>query len=159
MHIAIRVLLGVSALCAGFSALAQQPIIYPAKGQTAEQQASDDAACVAWAKQSTGVDPAVIAQAPPVAAAQTGPAVGGGQRIRGAARGAAGGAILGEIIDDDAGKGAVVGTMAGGARARQQRAQQQAQQQTQQQTQQQQQIDTYNRAYGACMDGRGYTVK
>lgn len=163
MHIAMRAVLGVSVLCVGFSVSAQQPIIYPAKGQTAQQQASDDAACITWAKQSTGIDPAAIAQAPPVAAAQTGPAVGGGQRIRGAVRGAAGGAIIGEIVGNDAGKGAatgaVVGTMVGGAKARQQ---QQAQKQTQQQqaqTQQQQQIDTYNRAYGACMEGRGYTVK
>jgi len=45
--------------------------------------------------------------------------------------------------------------MAGGHRARQN----QAAQQQQVQGQQQQQLQTYYRAYGACMEGRGYTIK
>jgi hypothetical protein len=45
--------------------------------------------------------------------------------------------------------------MAGGRRARQN---QQAQNQ-QAQSQQQQQINTFYRAYGACMEGRGYTIR
>jgi hypothetical protein len=45
--------------------------------------------------------------------------------------------------------------VAGGARARQnQRAQQSSAQ-----SQQQGSMDTYYRAYGACMEGRGYTIK
>lgn len=165
----IRVLLIVPVLGVTFPALAQQSIVYPAKGQTVEQQASDDTECHAWAKQSTGIDPAAIAQdsaAPP----SPGPtSEAGGERLRGAARGAAGGAIIAEIADDDAGKGAgvgaVAGVMAGGARARQkQAAEQQAQQQQQAeqqqlQAQQQQQMSTYYRAHDACMEGRGYTVK
>jgi hypothetical protein len=51
--------------------------------------------------------------------------------------------------------GAVVGTMAGGRRARQQ----QAAQNQQAQAQQQELIQTYSRGYGACMEGRGYTIK
>jgi hypothetical protein len=45
--------------------------------------------------------------------------------------------------------------MAGGRRARQN---QDAQNQ-QAQAQYQQQINTFYRAYGACMEGRGYTIK
>jgi YMGG-like Gly-zipper len=136
---------------------AQKPIVYPAKGQSAQQQQKDDGECYVWAKQSTGIDPAVVAQTPPQQ--QTGPATGGGERVRGAARGAVGGAIIGEIANDDAGKGAgigaVAGTMAGGRQARQN----QAARNQQAQAQQSQTINTYYRAFGACMEGRGYTIK
>jgi Glycine-zipper domain len=136
-------------------ALAQKPIVYPAKNQSAEQQKKDDGACQSWAKQNTGIDP-VTASAPPPQ--QTGPAVGGGERVRGAARGAVGGAVIGGIAGDagkGAGIGATVGVMAGGANARKN---QEAQNQQAQQ-QQQQRLATYYKAYGACMEGRGYTVK
>jgi hypothetical protein len=136
-------------------AAAQKPIAYPAKGQSAEQRQKDDAACMAWAKQNTGVDPVAASQPAPQ---QTGPATGGGERVRGAARGAVGGAVVGGIAGDagaGAGIGAAAGTMAGGARARQN----QAAQNQQAQQQQQQALNTFNRAWGACMEGRGYTVK
>lgn len=137
--------------------LAQQPIVYPAKGQSAQHQQKDEGECHVWSKNSTGIDPAALAAAP--APAPPGPAAGGGERLRGAARGAAGGALIGEIASDDAGKGAgigaVAGTMAGGRQARQN----QAAQQQQGQSQKQQQINTYYRAFGACMEGRGYTIK
>jgi hypothetical protein len=45
--------------------------------------------------------------------------------------------------------------MAGGRRARQQ----QAAQNQQTQAQQQNLVQTYYRAYGACLEGRGYTIK
>lgn len=150
----MRISIGVAGLCMAFTAMAQKPLAYPAKGQSAQQQGSDEGACYAWAKQNTGIDPAVVAP-PPQA---TGAAVGGGERAGGALRGAAGGAIIGGIAGDageGAAIGAVVGTMAGGRRARQN---QQAQNQ-QAQAQHQQQIDTFYRAYGACMEGRGYTIK
>jgi len=128
-------------------ALAQKPIIYPAKGQSAEQQKKDDGACLSWAKQNTGIDPAVASAPPPQ---KTGPAVGGGERLKGAA----GGAVIGGIAGD-AGTGAAVGTVVGGAKARRnQKAENQQAQQQQQQT-----LATYYKAYGACMEGRGYTVK
>ena len=136
-------------------ALAQKPIIYPAKGQNAQQQKKDDGECLAWAKNNTGIDPAA-ASAP--APQQTGPAVGGGERVKGAARGAVGGAVIGGIAGDagtGAGVGAAAGVMAGGARARKN----QAAQNQQAQQQPQQALNTYFKAYGACMEGRGYTVK
>ena len=41
---------------------AQQPIVYPSKGQSAQQQAQDTTECQTWAKQTTGVDPVALAQ-------------------------------------------------------------------------------------------------
>jgi hypothetical protein len=137
------------------AASAQKPIIYPAKKQSAGQQKKDDTECLAWAKTNTGIDPAIASQ--PVQQ-ETGPAVGGGERVRGAARGAVGGAVVGGVAGDagtGAGVGAAAGVVAGGARARQkQRAQNEQANQQQQQT-----LATYYKAYGACMEGRGYTVK
>ena len=83
---------------------------------------------------------------------------GGGERVRGAARGAAAGAVVGGIAGDagtGAGAGAAAGVVAGGARARQNQRAQNAQAQQQQQDT----LATYYKAYGACMEGRGYTVK
>lgn len=154
---------GLKAAVSGFAlaaalspaaAVAQQPIYYPAKGQSAQQQNRDRGECQVWAQQATGINPAALA--PPASApAQSGPAVGGGERIAGAARGA----ILGEIAGGHGGEGAVVGAMVGGARARKNQAAQQQAQQQQAQSAYASQINTYNRAVGACMEGRGYTVK
>ena len=131
-----------------------QPVAYPAKGQSSQQQQQDQAACQSWAKSNTGIDPSTVAATPP----PSGPAVGGGERVAGAARGAAGGAVVGAIAGD-AGKGAAVGaaagTMVGGSRARQNRRNAQASAQAQNQGA----MDRFNQAYAACMSGRGYRVK
>lgn len=135
------------------TAFAQKPAVYPAHGQNTEKQSSDDGACYAWAKQNTGIDPAVVAQQAPPPQGPT------GARVGGAARGAAAGAIIGDVAHDDAGQGAAVGAtagaLAGGVRSRRQHA---AQAQATQNTKSSE-MDTYWRAYGACMEGRGYTVK
>lgn len=140
------------------AAAAQQPIFYPAKGQSQQTQSNDTAQCHNWATQNTGVNPAALAQN---AANQPPPPGPSGQRLGGAARGAAGGAAIGAIAGD-AGKGAaagaIVGTMAGGARQRRQAAAAQEQQQATQQ-QASQQMATWNRAVAACMTGRGYTAQ
>jgi hypothetical protein len=153
--VSIIVAAGFALLPSGASAQ-QKPIVYPAKGQSASQQTKDDGECYSWAKQSTGIDPAMVAANPPPA--QSTSTFGGGQRVQGAARGAAGGAVIGAIAGDagqGAGIGAVVGTMAGGRQARRD----QAASQQQAQSQQNQVVDTYFRAYGACMEGRGYTIR
>lgn len=131
-------------------AWAATPIAYPAKGQGPQQQKKDEGECHTWAKGNTGIDPAKVAAAPTPA----GPAVGGGERVAGAV----GGAVVGGLIGGDshgAATGAAVGMVVGGAKARQN---QQAQQQASQ-AQAQGSLDTFNRAYGACLEGRGYTVK
>jgi hypothetical protein len=143
----------VATLVLSTPAWAQKPVVYPAKGQNAAQQSADQTQCQAWAKQSTGIDPAAVSAAPPPSTAPQ------GERARGALRGAAGGAVIGEIANDDAGKGAGVGAaagvLAGGARARRnQAALAQQAQESKSQT-----LNTYYRAFDACMQGRGYTVK
>ena len=144
--------------------LAQELVIFPAKGQTPEQMEKDKYDCYTWAKQQTGFDPMQAQQPTQAPAAQ--PAAPTGERIKGAARGAAVGAVVGEIANDDAGKGAgagaAAGTMVGGMKTRQSRrnqAQAQQQQAQQQTAATDQQRSTYNRAYSACLEGKGYTVK
>lgn len=158
---AIATGVGIAALIAAFcltsGAWAQAPIIYPSKGQTPDQQAADEGQCHAWAKQQTGIDPAMLAAEP----APTAPSAYGGQRARGAARGAAGGAAIG-AISGNAGEGAAIGAIAGGmmggrrARMAQAEGMQRAQAA---QAGKQQQLQTYYRALSACMVGRGYTVQ
>ena len=154
----------VAALMLITEAWGQQVIVYPAKGQSQQQQNVDTADCQLWAKQNTGVDPVVVAQQmanqpPPQQQQQQ-----QGNVARGALRGAAVGGILGGI-GGRGGEGAAVGAVVGGVRARRnEQAQQEAQQQQyaqQQQAQQQQAggaIATFNRAFAACMQGRGYTI-
>jgi len=147
MHRFIPALIAVALVAFATVSVAQKPSVYPAKKQTAEQQKKDDGECVAWAKKDTGIDPVAASQPAPQ---KTGPAVGGGERLKGAA----GGAVIGGIAGD-AGAGAAVGTVVGGAKARQnQKAQNQQAQQAQQGA-----SNTYYKAYAACMEGRGYTVK
>jgi YMGG-like Gly-zipper len=162
----------IVSLAVGAAYATPPPIVYPAKGQTAEQQQKDSTECAAWAKQSTGIDPAAV-EAAPAQPATTAPAPSTepkGERVRGAARGAVVGAAVGEVANDDADEGAkvgaIAGTVAGGRQSRKNAAQ--AEQQAAQADQQakadaeaakQEKLSTYNRANAACMEGRGYTIK
>ena len=151
------------ALLAAGVVLAQELIIYPAKGQSQEQLDKDKYECYSWAKQQTGFDPMQQPKATEPPPPQEAPK---GGVVRGGARGAAVGAVVGGIAKDDAGKGAKTGAAAGavvgGVRRRGQKRQQE---QAEQQWAQQQAAtytknrDGYNRAYGACLEGRGYSVK
>ncbi len=130
-------------------------VAYPSKGQSSQQQSKDEGECFGWAKKQTGIDPMAVASQ---STKQEGAAVGGGERVRGAARGAAGGAAIGAITGDagkGAGVGAVVGTMAGGRQARRNKAakEQQAEQEKAGT------LQHFNKAFGVCMEGRGYSVK
>jgi outer membrane lipoprotein SlyB len=134
-----------------------QQIFYPAKGQSQSKQSSDMSQCQQWAKANTGIDPMVLAQQ----ANQPPPQQAQGGRVRGGAGGAAAGAAMGAIAGD-AGKGAAMGAvggaMIGGAHQRQANRANASQQQAHQQ-QASQQMATFNKAVGACMTGRGYTVQ
>ena len=130
-----------------------KPSAYPAQGQSAERQARDDQACQAWAKQDTGIDPAVVAATPPP---PTGPQ---GERARGAVRGAAAGAVIGEVANGDASDGAAIGATAGVIAGGRQARRNQAARTQQAQAAQAGSLDTYWRAYSACMSGKGYTVR
>lgn len=149
----------VSLLAAVFAAgaadAAQDPIVYPAKGQSNQKMEQDKYSCYQWAKGQTGFDPmqTPTATAPP-------PQKKGGA-LRGAAGGAAMGAAVGAIAGD-AGKGAAIGAASGGiiGGVRRRKSEQEQQQYAQDQAAgYQQRRGEYNRAWGACMEGRGYTVK
>lgn len=123
---------------------AQQQFVYPQKGQNQQKQDIDTAECTRWAKAQSGVDP--NAPKPPE---QPGSNARGA--VGGAAKGAAVGAAVGAIAGNagkGAGAGAVVGGVAGrrGSKAQKQAAQAQA-------------TNSYQRAFAACMEGRGYSVK
>ena len=142
-------------------AVASDLYIYPNKGQSNEQMEKDKYDCYNWAKQQTGFDPmqAPTASSPPPDQTTSGGVVSGA--AKGAALGAIGGAIAG-----DAGKGAAIGAgtgaALGGMRRRsstRQNEQEQAQWEQQQKAQYDASRNEYNRAYGACLQGRDYTVK
>ena len=139
--------------------------VYPAKGQDAAQQGKDENECYAWARQQTGIDPTVATAAAPVEAKR-------GGAVRGAARGAAKGAAVGAVGDDDhvrddgnldAGEGAGAGAAVGAVRGR--RAQKKAQKQAEAKAEETAKAtdatskDTFKKSWGACLEGKGYSVK
>ncbi|HSB70979.1 MAG TPA: glycine zipper family protein [Candidatus Methylomirabilis sp.] len=147
--------MGVLIGCLVASSAWAEVIAYPKKGQSQQQFEQDQFQCHQWAKGQTGVDPTK----PQQGAAAPPPQQGGA--VRGAARGAAGGALIGAAAGD-AGKGAAIGAAAGavGGRMRQNSQNRQAadaQQQAQAQAGAGQ--AQYDKAYGACLEGRGYSVR
>ncbi len=132
-----------------------QQFVYPAKGQSPEQQKKDEAQCHTWAVQQSKYDPAN----PPQQAAAAKPSTTATGTTPGAgARGAARGAVVGGVMGD-AGAGAAAGAVAARGQSRRQNSAQ-AQQQEQAATQQDQAgVAAYQKARSACLEGRGYTVK
>jgi hypothetical protein len=140
--------------------------VYPGSGQDAAKQGQDENECYLWARGQTGIDPT----APPTQAVAPDAPKGGA--VKGAARGAAKGAAVGAVSDErhigdegslDAGEGAAAGAAVGAAKGRraQKEAGKQAEAQAQQaaQTQDAQSKETFKKAWGACLEGRGYSVK
>jgi hypothetical protein len=116
-----------------------QTYFYPTKGQTPQQEQSDKGQCYAWAVQQTGFDPAN----PQVAAPPPPPQQFGQQQPQQ-------GVLFGRIRR---------------MRWEEQEQQQQRQMQMQQQRNMAQQYSAlangranYERAFSACMSGRGYTA-
>jgi hypothetical protein len=154
-HMVRRLASAMLAGCFLTTAAGAQQIVYPAKGQSAQQQKKDEAECGKWATQNTGIDPSKpkqTASAPPPPTTPTGVTPGAG------ARGAARGAIVGGIVGD-AGAGAAAGAAAGRAQSRRQNTAQQQQATQQAQASQGAEMATYAKARAACLEGRGYTVK
>jgi hypothetical protein len=136
------------------SASAQQ-FVYPAKGQSPQQQKKDEGECHVWAAQQSKYDPTkppqqTAAAGPPTTATGTTPGAG----VRGAARGAVVGGMMG-----DAGAGAAAGAVAARGQSRRQNAAHSQQQQQAGAQQNQAGMDAYQKARSACLEGRGYTVK
>ena len=132
--------------------------VFPANNQSQATQDADEMACYKWAINQTGYDPLN----PPVVQGATIDRSPDGRAVGGAARGAAGGAAIGAIAGD-AGKGAAIGALVGGVRGRRSKVvgdemQQQANDQAAAAHSQELKND-YNKAFSACMEGKGYTVK
>lgn len=131
--------------------------VFPAKEQSAAQQAEDETYCYQWGVQQSGIDPL---NPPNVQAQQveTGP---DGSAVGGAARGALAGVAIGAIAGD-AGKGAAIGAASGAmvghrrsrvGRSQQQQANNQAADQAEGDM-----MNSFKKAYSACLQGKGYTV-
>ena len=133
--------------------------VYPAKGQSKDQQDKDEYECYKWAKEQSGVDPMTNTATP----VDTDPDVHSKKKIAtntvgGAAVGAGVGAIAG-----DASKGAAVGAAAGATRGifRRRKAKKEARAESQAKATSidEGRMSSYRQAFSACMEGKGYTVK
>lgn len=138
-------------------------VLFPAKGQDADQQMKDQLESYNWATQQTGWDPYraynVLVQKGYAADQKASQAQRGA--IGGAARGALVGVAIGAIAGD-AGKGAAIGAAAGGLtggmRSRRQRQSAEAEK-DQAIAEFKRNFGNWDRYYVASMEGRGYTVK
>ena len=160
------VAVGATASFAGPPALSTNPgnlAIFPARGQSPDQQRADEAAAYDWATQQTRWDPyqakAALDQQTGAAAATAAGARGGA--IKGGAGGALAGAAIGAIAGD-AGKGAAIGAtslgLTGGMRSR--RAVKTAGGTADAAVAAyQQQFGVWNRNFMAAMEAKGYTVR
>ena len=132
--------------------------VFPSNNQDKATQEADEFTCFKWAKEQTGYDPMNPPKYVPNQVDQS----PDGSTARGAARGAAGGAAIGAIAGD-AGEGAAIGAIVGGVRGRRSsRANQQQQQQANNNAAAAASTDAkndYNKAFSACMKGKGYTVE
>ena len=143
-----RVLVEVLAVAVGIAsvpAIAQQKVyVFPQKGQSKDQQAIDESRCRDWARENSGVNP--DAQRTPEQFGDNARGTAGGA-ARGAALGAGVGAIAG-----NAGKGAAAGAVVGGVAGRRRQKNARAAGEAENQ-------NNFQRAFAACMEGKGYTVK
>lgn len=132
--------------------------VFPAKNQDQATQDADEMACYKWAMQQTGYDPIN----PPQIQAKKADTSADGSAVVGAAGGAAAGAAIGAIAGD-AGQGAAIGAVVGGLRGRRAKkygdAVEQAHNNQQAAAQQKALSDNFNKAFTACMTGKGYTVQ
>lgn len=142
---ACAVLLGLGTMNAG----AQNLMIYPAAGQSPQQQQQDKYNCHGWSVQQSGYDPSN----PP--AQSSGPSFGSASKeaLRGGFRGAAAGAAIGAIAGD-AGKGAAIGATGGAMK----RGFQEHDRQQQAASAPPPGLDNYNRAMKSCLGALGYSV-
>lgn len=146
--------------------------VFPTKGQAADQQSQDEAACYTWAVQQVGTDPfelqkqAEQQQQQKEQSEQQIADAGKGAGAKGAVGGAAVGALIGEIGGHSAGTYAAYGAAAGAiiSRRRTRQAQASASAQAEQQAQQaaqatQEQMDNFKKAFSVCLEGKNYLVK
>lgn len=132
--------------------------IFPSNNQDEETQEADIALCYKWAMEQTNYDPLN----PPVVEAAPVDTTPDGAAVKGAAVGAAGGAAIGAVTGDP-GEGAAIGAIVGGLRGRMaKRGAEVAQEQSNNQAAANysaELLNDYKKAFTACMEGKGYTVK
>lgn len=155
---ALKLLLVLSTLGLASASVADELMIFPNSGQSAEQQEQDKFQCYSWAKGESGFDP----MAPPTATEpppqESAPKGGAG---KGLVRGAAVGGIVGDS-SKSARRGAAAGAATGGMRRQDQKKKEAAARQQWEQDQQRiyaENRNRYNRAYAACLEGKDYTVR
>ena len=142
----------------------QDLIVYPAKGQSQDQMEKDKYECYSWAKGQTGFDPMAMPTATRPAPKSSGASTAGGA-VKGGAAGALGGLAIGAIAGNSkkgAAIGAASGALFGGARSHSQKKHDEEAQKAWENEQVNNYArgrNEYNRAFGACLEGRGYTVK
>lgn len=152
-------------------ALAQEPIMYPNKGQSLEQLEKDKFECYQWAKKQADFDPLdQPVQNDPIPPRREEPRESPGV---GTAKGAVGGALLGAGLGALLGgrRGALTGSVIGGVGgavvgSRQGRAdsyedarRDAIERKRGEANYLDEKRDVYNRAFEACLEGRGYTIK
>ena len=157
MNVRFMLPVAVGMLCASVSVQADL-YVYPQKGQSAEQTDKDKHECYGWAKGKSGFDPMAAPKATTAA-----PKVE--EKKGGVVKGAAAGAVAGKVLGNSSKttkKSAAAGAVVGGAK---QGSDNKKQQQAKADWEQKEASNyaanrnEYNRAYGACLEGRGYSVK
>jgi len=144
-----------------------QVYVYPTGGQSPEQLDRDRYECHTWAVKQSAFDPSQAQVAPHQRVQVVGMPPPGADVVAGATTGA----VLGAVVSrpGNAGGGAIIGAVAGaviGAASQNAREQQvdavqhrYDQRDAQVAARLEQQASGYRRAIGACLEGRGYTVK
>jgi len=153
-HVAIAAFV-ICAAATGATAQTSRPYIYPSKGQTQEQQDRDKYECNQWAVSQSGFDPSN--PSPSLTSGEQPQRGAGGGAARGAAVGAVGGAIEGDP-GARAASGAARGGVFGAIRRRRERNEAEQEQEQEQAQAVASDQESYNRAFAACMQGRGYAV-
>jgi len=129
---------------------------YPSKGQTHEQQNKDKWQCHQWATEQTGIDPISMAEKeikPPESPSDS--------VASGAKKGLFHGLIAGEIRGGNFAQSVPMGTGIGALmtlRRHRKEMEKQHQEYVQAHNERAAKLKTYDKTYGVCMKGRGYTV-
>jgi len=139
-------------------------VVFPAKGQNAQQQEKEEYECLMWGADQAGVtstsmkDPKAAGQA---AAAHVDSAAAGAA-VKGAAKGAAVGAVFGSISGNSgtgAAYGAAGGALAGRAAKKDAKAQAAAQAEQKAAAENKAKLDAVKKGMTVCLESKGYTVK
>ncbi|MDJ0655716.1 MAG: hypothetical protein QNJ40_16240 [Xanthomonadales bacterium] len=146
-------------------AFADEMYVFPANGQSAEQQEKDEFECHQWAAEKSRFDPVTGTSSAAGSQAEngTGTYSSSGGAGKAALGGATKGALIAEVSDGDTGKGAATGAAMGVFKGKRQRKAREEQHKTAADAARAEAAANdranYMRANAACLEGRGYTVR